>query len=96
MIAAKQSWQKLEFLLSEGEKGQNISTRLKQVYGDSAIDYSTVTRWVKQINDGQKNFLKAIFVIGHLCFTVLLTVFYKHLDVYIDILKKLKARMQRV
>ena len=33
---------------------QNISRRLKQVYGDGAIDYSTVTRWVKRINDGQK------------------------------------------
>ena len=24
------------------------------MYGDSAIDYSTVTRWVKWINDGQE------------------------------------------
>ena len=24
------------------------------MYGDGAIDYSTVTRWVKQINDGQE------------------------------------------
>ena len=51
MIAPKQSRQKqrvvIEFLLSEGETAQNISRRLKQVYGDSAIDYSTVTRWVK-------------------------------------------------
>ena len=58
MIAPKQSQQKqrvvIEFLLSEGETAQNISRRLKQVYGDGAIDYSTVTKWVKQINDGQK------------------------------------------
>ena len=58
MIAPKQSWQKqrvvIEFLLSEEETSQNISRRQKQVYGDSAIDYNTVTRWVKQINDGQK------------------------------------------
>ena len=57
MIAPKQSCQKqrvaIEFL-SEGETAQNISKRLKQVYGDSLIDYSTVTRWVKQINDGQE------------------------------------------
>ena len=57
MIVPKQSRQKqevvIEFLLSEGETDQNISRRLKQVYGDGAIDYSTVTRWVKQINDGQ-------------------------------------------
>ena len=57
MIFPKQSRQKqrvvIEFLLSEGEAAQNISRRLKQVYSD-VIDYSTVTRWVKQINDGQK------------------------------------------
>ena len=56
MIAPKQSWQKqrvvIEFLLSERETAQNISRILKQVYSDDAIDYSTVTRWVKQINDG--------------------------------------------
>ena len=58
MIASKQSRQKqrvvIEFLLSEGETTQNISRRLKQVYGDGAIECSTVTRWVKRINDGQK------------------------------------------
>ena len=58
MIAPKQSRLKqrvvMEFLLSEGETAQNTSTRLKQVYGDGAIDYSTVTRWVKRINDGQE------------------------------------------
>ena len=58
MIAPKQSQQKqrvvIEFLVSEGQTAQNISRRLKQVYGDGAIDYSTVMRSVKQINDGQK------------------------------------------
>ena len=58
MIAPKQSWQKqrvvIEFLLSEGETTQNISRRLKQVYGDCAIVFSTVTRWVKRINDVQE------------------------------------------
>ena len=58
MIAPEQSRQKqrvvIEFLLSKGEKAQNISRRLNQVYGDGAIDYSTVTRWAKQINDGQE------------------------------------------
>ena len=82
MIAPKQSRQKqrvvIAFLLSEGETAQNISRRLKQVYGDVAIDYSTVTKWVKRINDGQEELLKAIFaigqeVIGHLLLTVLLT-----------------------
>ena len=58
MIVSKQSRQKqgvvIEFLLSEIETAQNISRRLTQVYGDGAIDYSTVTRWVKRINDGQE------------------------------------------
>ena len=58
MISPKQSRQKqrfvIEFLMSEGETTQNISRRLKQVFGDGAIDYSTVTRWVKRINDGQE------------------------------------------
>ena len=58
MIAPKQYRQKqrvvIEFLLSEEETAQNISRRLKQVYNDSAIDYSTVTRWVKRINDEQE------------------------------------------
>ena len=58
IIAPKQSRQKqrvvIEFLLSEGETAQNKSRRLKQVYGDDAIDYSTVTRWMKRINDGQE------------------------------------------
>ena len=59
MIAPKQSRQKqkviiIEFLLSEGETVQNISRRLKLVYGDGAIDYSTVTSWVKRINDGRE------------------------------------------
>ena len=45
MIAPKQFRQKqrvvIQFLLSEGETAQNISRRLKQVYGDGAIDYSS-------------------------------------------------------
>ena len=57
-IAPNQSRQKqrvvIEFLLSVGETAQNISRRLKKVYGDGAIDYSTVTRWMKRINDGQE------------------------------------------
>ena len=58
MISPKQSRQKqrvaIEFLLSEGETAQNISRWLEQVYGDGTIDYSTVTRWVKRINDKQE------------------------------------------
>ena len=42
MIALKQSKQKqrvvIEFLLLEGETAQNISRRLKEVYGEDVID----------------------------------------------------------
>ena len=82
MIAPKQSRLKqrviIEFLLSEGETAQNISRRLKQVYGDSAIDYSTVTRRVKRINDRQEEPAESDFaigqeVVGNFLLTVLLT-----------------------
>ena len=66
MTAPEQSRQKqrdvIEFLPSEAETSQNISISLKQVYGDGAIDYSTVTRWVKRINDGQEESAES-----HLC-----------------------------
>ena len=82
MIAPKQSQQNqrvvIEFLLSEGETAQNISRRLKQVYGDGGIDYSTVMRWVKRINDQQEepaesDLCEGQEVVGHLLLTVLLT-----------------------
>ena len=72
MIAPKQSRQKqrvvIEFLLSEGQymfmfSAQNISRKLKQVYGDGAIDYSTVTWWVKQINDRQEESAESYFCV---------------------------------
>ena len=80
MIAPKQFRQKqrivIEFLLLKGETAQNISRRLKHVYGNDAIDCSTVTRWVKQINYGQEepsgsNFCDRQEVVRHLLLTVL-------------------------
>ena len=62
IIAPKQSRQKqrvVEFLLLEGETAQNISRRIKQVYVDGVIDLSTVTRWVKGINDVQEELAKS-------------------------------------
>ena len=51
IVAAKHSRQKqrvvIELLLSNGETALDISRRLKQVYGDDAVDNSTVTRWIK-------------------------------------------------
>ena len=58
MIAAKQSRQKqrvtIKFLRSKRKTALNISRTLNQVYGDVAVNNSTVTRWVKPINDGQE------------------------------------------
>ena len=58
MIEAKQSRQKLrvviEFLQLEAKTAFNISKKPKQVCRGNAVDYSTVTRRVKRINDGQK------------------------------------------
>ena len=89
MIAPKQSWQKqrvvIEFLLSKGETAQNISRKLKQVYGDGAIDYSsTVPRWVKRINDEQEkpaesNFCDRSRSGSYLLLIVLLTLIRKML-----------------
>ena len=58
MIKVKQPWRKQrvasEFLLLKKKTAFNISRRPKQVYSGNARDYRTVTRWVKQINDGQE------------------------------------------
>jgi hypothetical protein len=35
-----------EFLVTEKESVTNIHRRLKNVYGDNAVDESTVSRWV--------------------------------------------------
>ena len=58
MIDAKQSRQKrrvvIEFLLLEEKTTLNTSRRPKQLYSGNAVDYSTVTRRVKRINDEQE------------------------------------------
>ena len=58
MIDTKQPRQKqrvvIEFLLFEGKTALNITRRPKQVYTGNAVDYSTVMRQVKRINDQQK------------------------------------------
>ena len=52
--ALKQSRQKqrvvIKLLLSEGETAENISRRLKQMYGDDAIDYSKHSDEVGEAN----------------------------------------------
>ena len=60
MIDAEQSRQKqrvvIEFLPLKKKTALNISKRLKQVYSGNAVDYRTVTRRVKRIDDGQDEF----------------------------------------
>jgi transposase len=48
----------IEFLLAENESITNIHRRLTNVYGDMAVDKSTVSRWVKRLaspEQGQGN-----------------------------------------
>ena len=60
MIDAEQSRQKqrvvIEFLPLKKKTALNISKRLKQVYSGNAVDYRTVTRRVKRIDDEQDEF----------------------------------------
>jgi hypothetical protein len=48
----------IEFLLAENESITNIHRRLTNVYGDMAVDNSTVSRWEKRLvssEQGQVN-----------------------------------------
>ena len=44
----------IEFLVAEGETPLNIHKRLQNVYGDCAIDYSTVKRWVRWVKESEE------------------------------------------
>ena len=48
-------------MLAKRETALSISRRLMQTYGDVIVDYSTVTKWLKQINDIQKESAKSDF-----------------------------------
>jgi hypothetical protein len=48
----------IEFLLAENESITNIHRRLTNVYGDMAVDISSVSRWAKRLassDQGQGN-----------------------------------------
>jgi hypothetical protein len=48
----------IEFLLAENKSITNIHRRLTNVYGDMAVDKSTVSRWAKRLassDQGQGN-----------------------------------------
>ena len=42
----------IEFLTKEGIPAKNISDRLKIVYGENCISYTSVKRWVVHFKDG--------------------------------------------
>lgn len=44
----------IEFLITEGIVPKAISERLRTVYGDNALSYATVKRWVVHFNSGNK------------------------------------------
>jgi transposase len=44
----------IEFLITEGIAPKAISERLRTVYGDNALSYATVKRWVVHFNSGNK------------------------------------------
>jgi hypothetical protein len=47
-------WAVIEFLVEENESVTNIYRRLKNVYGDNAVDKSTVSRWTSRIASSEK------------------------------------------
>jgi DNA-binding MarR family transcriptional regulator len=44
----------IEFLLAENESITNIHGRLTNVYGDMAVDKSTVSRWAKRLASSEQ------------------------------------------
>jgi DNA-binding MarR family transcriptional regulator len=44
----------IEFLLAENESITNIHRRLTNVFGDMAVDKSTVSRWVKRLASSEQ------------------------------------------
>ena len=45
----------VEFLALEGIAAKNISDRLRNVYGDSALSYASVKRWVTHFKSGESS-----------------------------------------
>jgi hypothetical protein len=44
----------IEFLLAENESITNIHSRLTNIYGDMAVDKSTVCRWAKRLASSEQ------------------------------------------
>jgi hypothetical protein len=57
----------IEFLLAENESITDIHRRLTNIYGDMAVDKSTVSRWAKRLassEQGQGN-VSDLLLSGH-------------------------------
>jgi DNA-binding MarR family transcriptional regulator len=44
----------IEFLLAENETSELIHRRLRKIYGDMAVDKSTVSRWAKRLASSEQ------------------------------------------
>jgi len=47
----------IEFLMKEGIAAREISDRLKKVYGESALKFPSVKRWVAAFKDGRTDII---------------------------------------
>ena len=47
----------IKFLLKEGIAAREISDRLRNVYGESALSYPTVRRWVAEFKGGRSDII---------------------------------------
>ena len=47
----------IEFLFKEGIAAREISDRLRNVYGESALSYPTVRRWVAEFKGGRSDII---------------------------------------
>ena len=43
----------IEFLFKEGTAAREINDRLRNVYGESALSYLTVKRWIAEFKGGR-------------------------------------------
>ena len=47
----------IKFLLKEGIAAKEISDRFRSVYGESALSYPTVRRWVAEFKGGRSDII---------------------------------------
>ena len=47
----------IEFLMKEGIAAREITDRLKNVYGESALSYPSVRRWIADFKGGRSDII---------------------------------------